>query len=182
MIPIRSCLRMDDELVSNYGPVHHKHVRFADTKQCFGDIVTSTNNSTFPPLSRPRCWRIKSRNVISELVKSGQKYSDPYSIWDLSSSTPITLKNYKRHKQMVMIYDDAETFAPKPNAFPIFSCIKRPESRKKKLRVSFSYFETTIFADGRTTQSAAATEVRGELWRSDSLHNSPIYVMNCQSI
>ena len=182
MILIRSCLRMDDELVSNYGPVHHKHVRFADTIQCFGDIVTSTNSSTLPPLSRPRCWRIKPRNIISELVKSGQVYSDPYSIWDLSSSTPITLNNYKRHNQMMMIYDDAETFAPKLNAFPIFSCIKRPESRKKKLRVSFSFFETTIFPDGRTAQSAAATEERGELWRSDSLDNSPIYVMNCQTI
>ena len=182
MIPIRSCLRMDDELVSNYGPVHHKHVRFAKRIQCFGDIVTSTNSSTLPPLSRPRSWRIKLRNVISELEKSGQVYSDPYSIWDLPSSTPITLNNYKRHNQMVMIYDDAEKFAPKPNAFPIFSCIKRPESRKKKLRVSFSFFETTIFPDGRTTQSAAATEERGELWMSDSLDNSPIYVMNCQTI
>ena len=182
MIPIRSCLRMDDELVSNHGPVHHKHVRFADTIQCFGDIVTSTNSSTLPPLSRPRCWRIKPRNVIWELVESGQVYSETYSIWDLSSSTPITLNNYKRHNQMVMTYHDAETFAPKPNAFPVFSCIKRPESRKKKLRVSLSFFETAIFPDGRTTQSAAATEERVELWRSDSLDNSPIYVINCQTI
>ena len=83
---------------------------------------------------------------------------------------------------MVMIYDDAETFAPKPNAFLIFSCIKRLESRKKKLRVSFSFFETTIFPDGRTTQSAAATEERRDLWRSEPLDNSPIYVMNCQTI
>ena len=132
MIPIRSCLRIDDELVSNYGPVHHKHVRFSDSLQYFGDITpNSTDNLTLQPLSRPRCWRIKPRNPISDLVKSGQVYSDPYSIWDLSSSTPITLNNYKRHNQMTMIYDDAEIFAPKPNAFPIFSCIKRPESGKK---------------------------------------------------
>ena len=101
LIPIRSCLRIDDELVSNHGPVHHKHVRFSDSVQFFGDITpNSTDNLTLPPLSRPRCWRIKPRNPISELVKSGQVFIDPYSIWDLCRSTPIVLNNYQRPERM----------------------------------------------------------------------------------
>ena len=40
MIPIRSCLRMDDELVSNYGPPLRKSVTFNDLSEIFGDVVT----------------------------------------------------------------------------------------------------------------------------------------------
>ena len=37
--PIKSCLRMDDELVSNYGPPLRKSVTFNDIVETFGDVV-----------------------------------------------------------------------------------------------------------------------------------------------
>ena len=182
MIPIRSCLRMDDELVSNYGPVHHKHVRFADTIQCFGDIVTSTSSSTLPPLSRPRCWRIKPRNPISDLVKSGQVFIDTYSIWDLCSSTPIVLNNYQRPERMKIECDVAEVYSPKPYTFPIFSSLRNPNSKRKGLRLKFSFLETSIFPDGSAIESVTATEEPSELWKPGALDGEPFYKMNCQNL
>ena len=46
-MPIRSCIRPIDELLSNCGPPHRKNVRFADP----------TTNQTSP--THPRAWRIK---------------------------------------------------------------------------------------------------------------------------
>ena len=40
MIPIRSCQRIDDELVSNYGLSLRKSVTFNDLVESFGDVVT----------------------------------------------------------------------------------------------------------------------------------------------
>ena len=48
--PIRSCLRMDDELVSNIGAPHHKKVHFNDTVEYIKDAA-------------PRTWRIKHNSV-----------------------------------------------------------------------------------------------------------------------
>ena len=183
IIPIRSCLRIDDELVSNYGPVHHKHVRFSDSLQYFGDITpNSTDNLTLPPLSRPRCWRIKPRNPISELVKSGQVYSDPYSIWDLCSSTPIVLNNYQRPERMKIECDVAEVYSPKPNTFPIFWSLRNPNSKRKGLRVKFSFLETSIFPDGGAIESVTATEEPSEFWKPGALDGEPFYKMNCQNL
>ena len=53
-MPIRSCIRPIDELLSNCGPPHRKNVRFAD----------STTTQTSP--IHPRTWRIKRSKPISE--------------------------------------------------------------------------------------------------------------------
>ena len=38
--PIKSCVRMDDELISNYGPPLRKSVTFNDIVETFGVVVT----------------------------------------------------------------------------------------------------------------------------------------------
>ena len=53
-MPIRSCIRPIDELLSNCGPPHKKNVHFAD----------STTNQTSP--THPRAWRIKRSKPIPE--------------------------------------------------------------------------------------------------------------------
>ena len=39
LMPVRSCLRMDDEVVSNYGPMLRKSVTFKDTAQIHEDVT-----------------------------------------------------------------------------------------------------------------------------------------------
>ena len=51
MIPIRSCLRIDDELVSNYGPPLRKSVTFNDL-ETFGDVVTLERSHATPKSCR----------------------------------------------------------------------------------------------------------------------------------
>ena len=51
-MPIRSCIRPIDELISNCGPLHRKNVHFADST-----TVVTNQLETSP--THPRAWRIK---------------------------------------------------------------------------------------------------------------------------
>ena len=80
-MPIRSCIRPIDELLSNCGPPHKKNVHFAD----------STTNQTSP--THPRAWRIKRSKPIPETT--------PTTPLNLISS--LRSENTKRNKKAVTI-------------------------------------------------------------------------------
>ena len=80
-MPIRSCIRPIDELLSNCGPPHKKNVHFAD----------STTNQTSP--THPRAWRIKRSNPIPETT--------PTTPLNLISS--LRSENTKRNKKAVTV-------------------------------------------------------------------------------
>ena len=61
-MPIRSCIRPIDEMISNCGPPHRKNVRFADS----APISDSTTNQLETTPTYPRAWRIKRRAPIPE--------------------------------------------------------------------------------------------------------------------
>ena len=61
-MPIRSCIRPIDEMISNCGPPHRKNVRFADS----APISDSTTNQLEATPTYPRAWRIKRRAPIPE--------------------------------------------------------------------------------------------------------------------
>ena len=58
-MPIRSCIRPIDELLSNCGPPHRKNVRFADS------TTVVTNHLETSPI-HPRAWRIKRSTPIPD--------------------------------------------------------------------------------------------------------------------
>ena len=80
-MPIRSCIRPIDELLSNCGPPHKKNVHFAD----------STTNQTSP--THPRAWRIKRSKPIPETT--------PTTPLNLISS--LRGENTKRNKKAVTV-------------------------------------------------------------------------------
>ena len=80
-MPIRSCIRPIDELLSNCGPPHKKNVHFAD----------STTNQTCP--THPRAWRIKRSKPIPETT--------PTTSLTLISS--LRSENTKRNKKAVTV-------------------------------------------------------------------------------
>ena len=44
----------------------------------------------------------------------------------------------------------------------------------KNLNQNFSFFETSIFPDGCSTQSATATEERGNFWEPGAMDNEQL--------
>ena len=58
-MPIRSCIRPIDELISNCGPPHRKNVRFADST-----TVVTNQLETSP--THPRAWRIERSAPIPD--------------------------------------------------------------------------------------------------------------------
>ena len=80
-MPIRSCIRPIDELLSNCGPPQKKNVHFAD----------STTNQTSP--THPRAWRIKRSKLIPETT--------PTTPLNLISS--LRSENTKRNKKAVTV-------------------------------------------------------------------------------
>ena len=90
-MPIRSCIRPIDELLSNCGPPHRKNVRFADSTTVAPNFHAgmTTTNQTSP--THPRAWRIKRSKPIPETTPT----------------TPLTLipsqrsENSKRNKKVV---------------------------------------------------------------------------------
>ena len=80
-MPIRSCIRPIDELLSNCGPAHKKNVHFA----------VSTTNQTSP--THPRAWRIKRSKPIPETTPTTS----------LTLIFSLRSENTKRNKKAVTV-------------------------------------------------------------------------------
>ena len=98
LMPVRSCLRMDDEVVSNYGPMLRKSVTFNDTAQLHVDVTplvalpsSSTaqgskehflpkRSSINSPYTRQKELRVTFSPFCSVIEPEGRSYTSPVSL------------------------------------------------------------------------------------------------------
>lgn len=179
--PIRSCIRPVDELFSNCGMFLKKHVSFNENVEFIEENVFQVEHKV--ELVRPRAWRIKQKNENQfNAINKEQVFLDPYSIWDISHNTPITLNNSKRKDMMVIEYEEAPVHSPKFAAFPVFSCVKSPNRKRHGHTVRFAFTQSNILPNGSVYDSVATVEAPSDYWKPGAMDNFPIYKLNCNKI
>ena len=180
--PIRSCIRPIDELISNCGPSLRKHVSFDEKVVFIDNCLTTCAPQSMQSTPRTRRIRSNKKSPLLNPIESGLVFLDPYSIWDITCDTPIVLNNTKGLDRMTIKYQDAAIHEPKLNLFPLFSCLRKPNSRRKGLKVLFAFTQQDILPNGCVCESATAVEAPSDYWKPGVLDNSPIYKLNCNII
>ena len=82
---------------------------------------------------------------------------------------------YFMHNQ----YPQPTTHQPRTDSYPVFSSLRRMDSQKKGLRVSFAFFQRNYLPDGRVNETVATVEELSDLWKPGAMNGVPPFVMNC---
>ena len=74
------------------------------------------------------------------------------------------------------------THQPRTDSYPVSSSLRRMDSQKKALRVSFAFFQRNHLPDGRLNETVATVEELSDLWKPGAMDGIPPIVMNCNCI
>ena len=79
-------------------------------------------------------------------------------------------------------YPQPTTHQPRTDSYPVFSSLRRMDSQRKGLRVSFAFFQRNYLPDGRVNETVATVEELSDLWKPGAMDGIPPFVMNCNCI
>ena len=79
-------------------------------------------------------------------------------------------------------YHQPTTHPPRTHSYPVFSSLRRMDSQRKGLRVSFAFFQRNYLPDGRENETVATVEELSDLWKPGAMDKIPPFAMNCNCI
>ena len=106
-------------------------------------------------------------------------FLDPYNLWDMVPAAPLPLNLNKDRYSMSNQYPQATTHQPRTDSYPVFSSLRRMDSQRKGLRVSFAFFQRNYLSDGRVNQTVATVEELSNFWKPGAMDGIPPLVRNC---
>ena len=74
------------------------------------------------------------------------------------------------------------TQQPRADSYPLFFSLRRMDSQRKGLRVSFAFFQKNYLPDGRMNETVAKVEELSDLWKPGAVDGTPLFVMTCNCI
>ena len=86
-----------------------------------------------------------------------------------------TIDRHSMSKQ----YPEPTTHQPRTDSYPVFSSLRRMDSKRKGLRVSFAFFQRNYLPDGRVNETVATVEELSDLWKPGAIDGTPSFEMNC---
>ena len=202
-LAIHSLLRPEDDHISNCGQNFRKTVSSDDIVHFNDeeDIVTYEEfdcGITFYPETPTKIREInRERNYISRFCKkskcipsndrhncfidkqhNSKFFLNPYNLWDMVQAGPMSLNHTSDKYSMSNQYPQPTTRQPRTNSYPMFSSLRRMDSQKKELRVSFTFFQRKNLPDGRVNETVATVEELSDLWKPEAMDGNPPFVMN----
>ena len=76
-------------------------------------------------------------------------------------------------------YTPPITHQPGTDSYPVFSSLRRMDSKRKGLSVSFAFFQQNYLPDGRVNETVASVEELSDLWKPGAMDGIPPFVINC---
>ena len=76
-------------------------------------------------------------------------------------------------------YPQPTTHQPRADSYPLFSSLRTMNSKSKRLRVSFPFFQRNYLADGRKKETVPKVEELSDLRKPGARDGTPPFVMNC---
>ena len=74
------------------------------------------------------------------------------------------------------------THQPRTDSYPVFYSLRRMDSKRKGLRVSFAFFQQNYPSDGQVNGTVATVEELSDLWKPGAMDGTPPFVMKCNCI
>ena len=206
-LAIHSILRLEDDLISNYGPNVKKTVSFDDVVHFIDEenMVTYVdfdcgitflpeNPTKFRQINReqtyisrscekPQCIHSNDQHicVVGEL-HSSNIFMNPNNLSDLVPAAHLSLCHTNDTYCLFNQYPQLTTQQPRTDSYPVFSSLRTMDSKRKRLRVSFAFFQRNYLPDGRMNETVAKVEELSDLWKPGAMDGTPLFVMNCNCI
>ena len=206
-LAIHSVLRPGDDEISNCGPNVKKTVPFDDVVHFIDEenIVTYVDfdcDVTFSPETPTKIRQInRERNYITRSCEKpqcnasnnqhvcpvdGQHSSNisltPYILSDISPAALTSLNHNNDTYYMSNQCPQPTTLQSRTDSHPVFSSLRTMDSKTKRLRVSFAFFQRNFLPDGRVNETDATLEELSDLWKPGAMDGTPPFVMNCNCI
>ena len=109
-------------------------------------------------------------------------FLNPYKFWDKVPAALMSLNNTNDRYSMSNQYLQPTTHQPRTDSYPLFSSLRRMDSQRKGLRVSFAFFQRNYLPDRRVNETVATVEELSDLWKPGAMDGIPPFVMNCNCI
>ena len=71
---------------------------------------------------------------------------------------------------------------PRTDSYPVCSSLRKMDSKRKGLRVSFAFFQQNYLPDGGVNETVATVEELSGLWKPGAMDGISPFVMNCVCI
>ena len=206
-LAILSVLRREDDLISNCAQNFRNTVSFDDIVHLIDeeDIVTYEDfdcEITFHTETLKKIREInRKRNYIarsceiSQCIPSNDQHNcffdehhnstiilNPYNLWDMVPAALMSLNHTKDRYSISNQYPQPTTHQPRTDSYPVLSSLRRMDSQRKGLRVSFSFVQQNYLPDGRVNETVATVEKLSDLWKPGGMDGIPPFVMNCNFI
>ena len=206
-LAIHSILRSEDDLISKCGPNLKKSVSFDDVVHFIDEenMVTYVNfdcGITFFPepytkirqinrernyicisCEKPQCTPSNDQHTcFVDEQPSSNIFLNPYSLWDMFLAALMSLSHTNDTYSMFNQYPQPTTQQPRADSYPVFSSLRTMNSERKRLRVSFAFFQRNYLPDGRMNETVANFEELSDLWKPRAMDGTPPFVMNCNCI
>ena len=169
---IHSILLPEDDLISNCGPNVKKTVSFDDVLHFIDeeDIVTYVDfdfgitflaetptkirqinperNYISRSCEKPQCIPGNDQHVcLVDEQHSSNIFLTPYILWDLSAAALTSLNHNNDRCSISNQYPQPTTHQPRTDSHPVFSSLRTMNSKRKRLHVSFVFFQRNYLPD-----------------------------------
>ena len=206
-LAICSFLRPEDDLISNCGQILKKTVSFDDILHFIDDeniviridLDGAINFSSETPtkvrqINRERSYISRScekpqcipshdqHNCSIDEKHTSNIFLKLYNLWDMVPATLLSLNHTNDKDSMPSQYPQPTNHQPRTDSYPVFSSLRMTDSRKKRLRVSFPFFQRNYLPDERVNETFATVEELSDPWKTGARDGIPPFVMNCNCI
>ena len=117
-------------------------------------------------------------NCFIDEQQNSNIFLNPYNLWDTVAAALMSLNHSNDRHSMSNQYPQPTTHQPRTDSDPVFSYLRRMDSQRKGLRVSFAFFQRNYVPDGRVNETVAKVEELSDLWKPRATDGIPPFVMN----
>ena len=121
-------------------------------------------------------------NCFIDEQHNSKFFLNPYSLWDMVPSAPMSLNHTNDKYPMSNQYPQPTTHQPRTNSYPLFSSLQKMDSQRQGLRVSLAFFQRNNLPNGRVNETVATVKELSDLWKPGAIDGFSPFVMNCNCI
>ena len=203
-LAIHTLLLPKDDLISNCGPNVKKTVSFDDDVLFIDEanMVTYVDfdcGIRFLPetptkkrrinwdrsyisrsCEKPQCIPSNDQNTCSvDEQHSSNIFVNPYNLWDMVLAALLPLNHTNGTYSLFNRYPQLTTQQPRTDSNPVFSSLRRMDSKRKGLRINLAFYQRSYLQDGRVNETVATVEELSDHWKPGAMDGVPPFVMNC---
>ena len=173
---------IDDENIVTYKDFDCGITFYHETPTKIREINRERNNIS-RSCEKSKCIPSNDRhNCFIDEQHNSNIFLNPYNLWDMVPAALMSLNHTNDRYSMSNQYPQPPAHQPRTDSYLVFSSLRRMDSQRKGLGVSFAFFHRNYLPDGRVNERLAKVEELSDLWKPGAMDGIPPFVMDCNCI